>query len=106
MLKDESRFWSNYRINADFIGSGPHIREGSPAQNVDKIKVPVLLVHGTLDTNVGYAESTYLQSRLRAVGGNVDLVTFTGLDHQLDDSAARTQMLDKSDAFIHSAISQ
>jgi hypothetical protein len=33
----------------------------------------------------------------------VTLVTFEGLDHQLEDSDARTQMLSRSDKFLREA---
>jgi hypothetical protein len=32
------------------------------------------------------------------------LVEFKGLDHQLDDDAARAQMLGKADAFLRGAM--
>src|SRR6185436_15935099 len=38
LLKEDSSGWSNYRITRDFIGSGPHISEGSPAQNAGKFQ--------------------------------------------------------------------
>lgn len=106
MLKNESQNWDDNLLARDFIGTGPHIHDGSPAQNADKIKVPVLLVHGTMDANVDYGQSTYMASRLKAAGGKVQLITFDGLDHQLVDSAARTRLLAESDAFLRSAIGQ
>ncbi|WP_404712732.1 alpha/beta hydrolase family protein [Sphingomonas sp. MMS24-J13] len=106
MLKNESADWSDNLLARDFIGSGPHIHDGSPAQNADKIKVPVLLVHGTMDANVDCGQSTYMASRLKAAGGKVQLITFDGLDHQLVDTAARTKLLVESDAFLRAAIGQ
>lgn len=103
-LKEQYRHWSDFTIASQFIGDGPHIVEGSPAQNAGKIIVPVLLVHGTADANVRYVESTMMQSRLRSSGGQVEMLSFPGLDHQLDDGAARARMLEKSDAFIRAAI--
>jgi dipeptidyl aminopeptidase/acylaminoacyl peptidase len=105
-LKEESRGWTDNALNADFIGSGQNAREGSPAQNADKIKAPVLLVHGTVDANVAYAQSTLMASKLKAAGGKVQLITFEGYDHQLDDPVVRTKMLSESDAFLRSAIGQ
>jgi dipeptidyl aminopeptidase/acylaminoacyl peptidase len=35
-----------------------------------------------------------------AAHAHCELVTFEGLDHQLDDSTARTQLLRKSDDFL------
>ena len=58
------------------IGDGPHVRDGSPAQHADRIKVPVLLFHGTMDRNVSIEQSRLMESRLKAAGGQVTLVTF------------------------------
>jgi dipeptidyl aminopeptidase/acylaminoacyl peptidase len=43
---------------------------------------------------------------LTAAGVNHQLITFEGLDHQLDDSVARTDMLRRSDAFLREAFTQ
>ena len=103
-LREESRNYSNFKMVDAFIGQGPHIREGSPARNADKIKVPVLLFHGDKDRNVGIGESRLMASRLKSVGGKVELVEFAGLDHQLDDASARTTMLTKADAFLRTSL--
>ena len=82
------------------IGDGPHLREGSPLQNADKIKVPVLLFHAAMDRNVGIEESKAMAERMKAAGGRCVLLTWDDLDHQLDDSEARALMLRKSEAFL------
>jgi dipeptidyl aminopeptidase/acylaminoacyl peptidase len=66
--------------------------------------VPVLLFHGALDANVGIDESRHMAARLKALGRDCELVTFDKLDHQLDDSAARAQLLGQSDAFLRKAL--
>ncbi|MDB5689352.1 MAG: peptidase prolyl oligopeptidase active site domain protein [Sphingomonas bacterium] len=104
LLKEQSRNWSNFGIVRDFIGTGPHIQSGSPAQNAGKIKAPVLLFHGTLDRTVALRQSQIMASRLKDAGGQVDLVTWDGLDHYLDDSAARTELLRRSDGFLRTAM--
>lgn len=103
-LKSESVNFTNYRIVADFIGTGPHITEGSPAKNAARITAPVLMFHGDKDTNVGIGESRLMAGRLRDAGKRVELVEFPGLDHQLDDSGARTSMLDKADGFLRASM--
>ncbi|MFQ3665350.1 MAG: alpha/beta fold hydrolase [Sphingomonadaceae bacterium] len=103
MLREEFRNFVTYRLRADQIGSGPHIREGSPAQQADRIVAPVLLFHGSLDRNVGVRQSQLMADRLRRAGRNVRLVTWDHLDHFLEDSAARAQMLRESDAFLKAA---
>ena len=101
--KEEWRNWSNYDLTSDFIGEGPQVRAGSPARNADKIKVPVLLFHGGLDRNVSIEESRRMAKSLESSGVTHELVTWDDLDHQLDDSNARADMLRKSDVFLHSA---
>jgi dipeptidyl aminopeptidase/acylaminoacyl peptidase len=105
-LKEEYRDWSNFNLVSDEIGDGPHVREGSPARNAEKIKVPVLLFHAAFDRNVGIAQSRLMASRLQSAGVKHELVTWDDLDHQLEDSAARTEMLRKSDAFLRQAIGE
>ena len=103
-LKEEHRGWSDFHVVEEFVGEGPHLGDGSPLQNAARIKVPVLLFHGTLDRNVGYPESEHMAAALTAAHDRCELVTFADLDHQLDDSEARAQMLRKSDAFLREAM--
>lgn len=103
-LKEERRYWSNFELTNDYVGSGPHIHDGSPAEQAAKIKAPVLLFHGAFDRNVGIAQSKRMQERVTAAGGRCELVSWEALDHYLDDSAARTEMLRKSDAFLRQAM--
>jgi dipeptidyl aminopeptidase/acylaminoacyl peptidase len=95
MAKDEARNFTNYDLVQKEIGSGPHIVEGSPLKHAAAIRAPVLLVHGTMDNNVRYAESKEMDEALRRAGRQSELLTFKGLDHQLNDSDAWTQMLTK-----------
>jgi len=103
-LKDQYRGWTNFDLVNKMIGDGPHVSAGSPAQHADKIKVPVLLFHGALDRNVTISESKLMAARLESVHASVELVTWPKLDHYLEDSAARTEMLRKSDAFLRQTL--
>ena len=47
-----------------------------------------------------------MQDVAARTGGKVQLITFAGLDHQLEDSAARTRLLAESDAFLRAAMGQ
>jgi len=95
LAKDESRNFTNYELVQKEIGSGPHVIEGSPLRHAAAISVPVLLVHGTMDDTVRIAESEKMDAALHSAGKQSELLAFEGLDHQLDDSDARTQMLTK-----------
>jgi dipeptidyl aminopeptidase/acylaminoacyl peptidase len=99
-LKNEFYYWSNYNLVSDFVGDGKTMHEGSPIEHAEKIKAPVLLFHGEFDRNVSVNQSKRMAARLQAVGARSELVTWPNLDHQLDDSAARIEMLRKSDEFL------
>lgn len=95
LLKAEAEEYVTSQIVAKFIGAGPHITEGSPLKHASAIRVPVLLVHGDLDQNVGVLESERMDAALRAAGTPVEFLHYKTLDHQLEDSAARKEMLTK-----------
>ncbi len=103
-LKDESARFVNARTVKAYVGSGPHIIEGSPAQNASRIKAPVLMFHGDFDRNVNVDHSKMMAGKLKSAGKANELVIFPGLDHYLEDSTARTEMLSKSDAFLRKAM--
>lgn len=99
-LRQEHSNYNDFKLVDAFIGRGPHIVQGSPAQNAARIVAPVLMFHGDIDQNVGIGESRLMANRLRNAGKSVELVEFKGLAHQLDDTEARIAMLDRSDAFL------
>ena len=103
-LKEEHVGWTDYELLSDYVGTGPHLREGSPIENAANIKVPVLLFHGAHDRNVSIQQSKRMASRLASVGGQCEIETWPDLDHQLEDSAARTEMLRKSDDFLRRSL--
>ncbi|WP_156351366.1 alpha/beta hydrolase family protein [Sphingomonas sp. Leaf25] len=103
-LRGEHRNFVDYPQVDAFIGRGPHVRAGSPAQNIAAIRAPVLMFHGDRDDNVGVGESRLMAARLRAAGKPVDYVELPKLDHQLRDDNVRADMLSRSDLFIRKAL--
>lgn len=93
MAEREAEDYTNAELVKRIIGKGPHLVEGSPLRQADRIKVPVLLVHGDMDANVSIRESEAMLSALKKAGTPVEMLSFKGLEHQLDDSGARIQML-------------
>lgn len=88
----------------DYVGTGPHLVEGSPAANAARITVPVLLAHGDLDQNVGIAASRLMDQRLKAAGKRVELLVYPGLQHSLTDAGVRADLLRRSDAFLRASM--
>ena len=57
----------------------------SPLFNADKIHTPLLLLHGTVDTNVPTNESQQLFTALRILGRPVSYIQVEGQDHVITD---------------------
>jgi acetyl esterase/lipase len=100
LVKQEARHYTNARNIAEQIGSGPHVVQGSPLQNVQRIDAPVLMFHGSMDLNVGVDQSRSMDAKLRAAGKSSELVVYEGLAHGLADSNARALMLDRIAGFL------
>ena len=104
LLKKEADDYVNSQVVAKFIGSGSHLVQGSPLKHASAIRVPVLLVHGDLDQNVGVLQSERMEAALRAAGTPVEFLHYKTLDHQLDDSATRREMLTKIGQLLEKTI--
>lgn len=94
-LKDDNREYStSYQVD-QLVGGGQDALQGSPLRRASAIQAPVLLAHGDLDINVGIPHSDRMNAALQRSGKQVEYLRYKGLDHQLEDSAARTEMLTK-----------
>lgn len=77
----------------------------SPLFRADRIKTPLLLLHGTADSNVTPGESIQLFTALKMQNRPVELVLFPGEDHGLSSSFGkrvehRTMMLEWFDKIL------
>ena len=106
LLKRDAEGFTNSELVKEFVGSGANVRNGSPLRNAAAIKAPVLLVHGDLDINVGIDHSVKMESALTAGGKTATLLRYKGLDHQLEDSVARTEMLTRIGELLERTIGQ
>ncbi len=76
--------WNNPRL----------FTEQSPLFQADKIHTPLLLLHGTSDTNVPTNESQQLFTALRILGREVSYIQVDGEDHVIGDFHKRRQWQD------------
>ncbi len=61
----------------------------SPLFNADKIKTPLLLLHGAEDTNVPPGESRQLYAALKLLGREAELIEVEGQDHHVMNYSKR-----------------
>ena len=104
LMRQEHLDYTDYKLVDAMIGQGPHVVAGSPAKNAGKIMTPVLMFHADKDLNVDIEQSRVMASALRSAGKKVELIEYKGLDHQIDDSASRHDMLTRSAAFLAAAM--
>ncbi|MEA5127322.1 MAG: S9 family peptidase [Proteiniphilum sp.] len=57
----------------------------SPLFSADKIKTPLLLLHGTVDTNVPIGESIQMYNALKLLGKEVEFIQVDGENHAIYD---------------------
>ncbi len=106
LVVEEARPYTNFQVVRRFIGDGPHVEEGSPANFADRFQAPVLLFHGTQDMNVGHFQSRRMESRLEDAGATVRYVEYEGFDHYLDHGQVRGNMLLAIDEFLTEHLGQ
>ena len=57
------------------------LARASPLKQAERIRAPVLLIHGDRDTSAGVGESRRLENRLRELGRDVELIEIEGAGH-------------------------
>lgn len=100
MLIEDDRRYTSFANTREQVGDGPHLKTGSPMQNVSKINAPVIIFHGDRDINVNVRHGRKMDEALRGAGKSSKLVVYEGLDHQLPDGVARAQMLRDINDFL------
>ncbi len=92
------RYWDRY-VGAK-SPDDPQLAAVSPIAHTDRVTAPVLLIHGKDDTVVGYEQSQYMESALRAHGKPVEFVPLSHEDHWLSHGDTRLQMLQATMDFL------
>jgi dipeptidyl aminopeptidase/acylaminoacyl peptidase len=93
------RFWEK-RMGATRFKNTDELIAVSPARQADKARAPILLMHGKDDTIVPLFQSSRMRDALKAAGKAHVYVELKGEDHWLSRSTSRTEMLERSIAFI------
>jgi pimeloyl-ACP methyl ester carboxylesterase len=104
LLKADNRDYVSSKIVNEMVGGGIEVERGSPLKNAARIQAPVLLVHGSTDVNVSIRHSDKMAAALKGLGKPVEYLRYDGLDHQLPDATATTEMLLKSAELLERTI--
>lgn len=82
------------------------LEAASPALHADKVRAPVLLIHGRDDTVVPIMQSRLMETALEDAGKSVQLVELEGEDHWLSGAKTRLETLKALDAFLAANLAQ
>jgi dipeptidyl aminopeptidase/acylaminoacyl peptidase len=79
---------------------GEKLRRDSPAENAANVKIPLLVVHGTSDWQVPYAQATRMVDALKRAGKPVTFITVDKGGHSLFLPSQRQRLLESLDTFL------
>jgi len=92
------KFWR--KIIGDRDDDKEALIEQSPAQNAEKIKAEIVLVHGTDDMTVPVQQSKVMAKALKKVGQSDEIIMLENDDHNLSLPISRKKLLEASDALF------
>jgi dipeptidyl aminopeptidase/acylaminoacyl peptidase len=81
-------------------GPGFDLATISPLQQVDRLRIPVLLAHGKEDRTVPYKQSSLYADALKRAGKDVEFRTYETEGHGFSDPANMQDWLDRLEAFL------
>lgn len=101
LVKDRRAFWLSYNVVDEQIGNdNATLKAISPVNFADKIKAPVLLVHGTDDRQVEIKHSYQMRDALQKAGKDVTFVELPSEDHFLLNEKNRIDTFRAMDQFL------
>jgi len=101
MLKTHAAAFGDKATRQGQIGSDAEkIRNDSPLQNVAKVNIPILLVHGVKDWRVQADHSRDMAKALERARKPNELVLIKGAGHDLERKSDRMTLLKEVEAFL------
>jgi dipeptidyl aminopeptidase/acylaminoacyl peptidase len=101
LVKDNRAFWLGYNVVDEQIGNdNANLKSISPVNHADKIKVPVLLIHGADDRQVEIKHSYEMRDALEKAGKQVTFLELPHEDHYLTNEQNRMATFKTMDKFL------
>jgi acetyl esterase/lipase len=96
---DDPGSWESSMVGVPLQTDPARTLAASPISYVHAAAPPIQIHHGTVDSQVPYAQSVEFADALRAAGGTVELVTVEGSDHFWTGAPDLAAIFDASLAF-------
>lgn len=78
----------------------PDVAAISPINAIDRIKAPLLLIHGRKDVRVDFSQSQKMYDRMKGAGKQVELLALDQADHHFTREADRIALLKAVERFL------
>lgn len=91
-------YWNRSILAGDYDEGT--LKELSPYYSAEKIKIPILLIHGEDDDIVEYEQSKLMYKAIKKARGDVSLVKLKNDDHYLQNGATRIQAVKEMVEFV------
>jgi Dipeptidyl aminopeptidases/acylaminoacyl-peptidases len=99
-VNDFGSYLMKGKFRDDWQRMTPDFMAVSPYNFADKIKVPLLLIHGKKDATVDHGQSARMNGRMREAGKAVEFVSLPQADHFYTREADRTALLSAMERFL------
>lgn len=101
LVRTERDYWATYNVVDNMIGKlGGHLRDISPINHIDKIKTPILLIHGENDRQVKISHSRKMRDALKKGKRVVEYLELKNEDHFLSSDKERIAAFQAIDTFL------
>jgi dipeptidyl aminopeptidase/acylaminoacyl peptidase len=105
-LEDEGHHWMFNEVMIKQIGTDrAKLKRDSPRLHAADFRVPLLLLHGTLDAQVPFEQSKGIAAALTSAGKPVRFIQLKDADHSLSAVSDRVTMLRAVEAFLSEELS-
>jgi dipeptidyl aminopeptidase/acylaminoacyl peptidase len=100
-LQNEERAFVSGAIAREQIGlKREKLRNDSPRRHAAEVRIPILLIHGTMDYQVRFDHSDEMADALKSAKKPYKLVKIKDADHQMSRESDRTTLLTEIEAFL------
>jgi dipeptidyl aminopeptidase/acylaminoacyl peptidase len=101
LAADERQRWGGRARMEYMLGDDTsELKAGSPTRNAEKLKAPVLLIHGEDDWQVGVDQSRRMEKALKGAGKKVEYHQIAQANHSLTRYEWRELLYTKLEAFL------
>lgn len=100
-LLTDKQFFANGKVVRRQVGTDrAELKEDSPRRHVEKVSIPVLMIHGDHDYTVEFDQTRMMASALKSAGKQYKVVKIEGADHYYSEDSDMRTLYTELEAFL------